>query len=342
MGRFVSIILAAGKGKRMKSRTAKILHPICGKPMLSYVLELVRELKTEKTILVVGTQKEEVIREFRDWDVEFIEQEKPLGTGDAVLKAEKALKDIDSNVIVLAGDTPLLSRNTIETMMELHSDHNVDVTLLSTILEEPSGYGRILRDGKKVVGIVEEKDTSEAEKSIKEINAGVYIFNKDKLFRYLKDVKPNNIQKEYYLTDIVRLIQKERGKIEIFRTDDWKETIGINDRWILSFVSKIIEQRIMKGLMKNGVTIVCPESTYIDYGVKVEKESLLEPFVSLTGKTLIDEDSRIHSHCSIHNSVVGKNVEIGENCLLIHAHIPDNSVIPAHSIIKDEKEEKKE
>jgi len=340
MQQFACVILAAGKGKRMKSQNTKVLHSLCGKPMLFYVLKLSKKIKTCKTVLVVGKQRETVMDKFKEWNVSFVHQDRTLGTGDAVLRTKEILKSVHADVIVLAGDTPLLKEKTIEKMMKLHSSNHSDITLLSTFLEEPEGYGRILRKGNKVVGIVEEKDATEKERYIKEINAGVYIFNKDKLFHYLKEIKPDNIQKEYYLTDVVRLIQKEYGDIQVVTTDDWKETIGINDRWTLSQVSKIIEERIMKELMKDGVTFVSPDATSIDYGVKIGKDTVIKPFVLITGETVVGENCTIYSHSSIHNAIIGKNVEINENCLISRAHITDNTIIPAYSIIRDEKKKK--
>ncbi|MCK4233810.1 NTP transferase domain-containing protein, partial [candidate division WOR-3 bacterium] len=196
MKKFVCVILAAGKGKRMKSRLAKVLHPVCGKPMLFYMLELSKKLKIAKTIVVVGTQKEKVIEEFGRWDVSFVNQDRLLGTGDAVLRTKSALIDIKADVIVLVADTPLLKEITIKKMMRMHSENNSDITLLTTLIENPTGYGRIIRDGDRIVGIVEEKDATRREKTIKEINAGVYIFNKEKLFHYLRKIQPDNIQKE--------------------------------------------------------------------------------------------------------------------------------------------------
>ncbi|MCK4575113.1 NTP transferase domain-containing protein [candidate division WOR-3 bacterium] len=337
MKKFVCVILAAGKGKRMKSRLAKVLHPVCGKPMLFYMLELSKKLKIAKTIVVVGTQKEKVIEEFGRWDVSFVNQDRLLGTGDAVLRTKSALIDIKADVIVLVADTPLLKEITIKKMMRMHSENNSDITLLTTLIENPTGYGRIIRDGDRIVGIVEEKDATRREKTIKEINAGVYIFNKEKLFHYLRKIQPDNIQKEYYLTDVIRLIQKENGVINTLKIDDWREVIGINDRNILSRVSKVIEERLMEGLMKNGVTIVSPESTVINYGVKIGKDTIIHPFVSITGETVIGASCRIYSHSSIHKSIIGNNVVIKENCLVSSANIAGGVTIPAYSILGDEK-----
>jgi bifunctional UDP-N-acetylglucosamine pyrophosphorylase/glucosamine-1-phosphate N-acetyltransferase len=341
MKRFACVVLAAGKGKRMKSQIAKVLHHICGKPMLFYVLHLAEQLPLEKIIVVVGKQKEAVKKEFADWSVSFVNQNKLLGTGDAVLLTEEALKNVDADVIVLAGDTPLLKHRTIEQMMDLHIKNKCDITLLSACIENPTGYGRIIRKGNKVVKIVEERDATEEQKAIKEINAGVYIFNKKKLFHYLKRINPNNIQKEYYLTDVIRFVQEDCGSVYVVTTDDRSEIIGINDRWMLARVAKLIRERMIKELMLGGVTFVSPESTTIDYDVTIGKDTVVEPFVTITERTIVGENCQISAHTSIRHSVIGDDVTIEEGCLISNATITTGNRIPAFSIVRDEKNKQK-
>jgi bifunctional UDP-N-acetylglucosamine pyrophosphorylase/glucosamine-1-phosphate N-acetyltransferase len=241
------VILAAGEGKRMKSELAKVLHPLCGKPMLFYVLELARELEPVKTVVVVGKQKAKVMDAFKDWDVVFAEQKELLGTGDAVMKAESALDGIEADILVMAGDTPLLRRDTIERMLQTHKEQHADVTLLSASVDKPTGYGRIVRGDGRVRKIVEEKDASEEEKNVHEINAGVYLFHKQKLFTCLKQLKPDNKQHEYYLTDVVRMIQEAGGTVLAIKADSEVETIGINDREALARVEEIIREQHYEG-----------------------------------------------------------------------------------------------
>lgn len=237
------VVLAAGKGKRMKSDLAKVLHRLCGKPMLFYVLKLTRELKPAKTVVVVGRQKDKVMEEFGEWNVEFVEQRELLGTGDAVMQAASALEGLDADVLVLAGDTPLLRRGTIERMLQVHQSGGADITLLSAIAEDPSGYGRIVRGGGEVKKIVEEKDATDQEKKIREINAGVYLFQKQKLFQHLRQVRPDNNQNEYYLTDVVRLIKENGGQVLVVTADTSLETVGINDRETLARIEKVMYER---------------------------------------------------------------------------------------------------
>ncbi len=243
MRSIVVVVLAAGEGKRMKSDLAKVLHPLCGKPMLYYVLKLARELKPHKTVVVVGRQKERVIDAFAKWDVVFVEQPELLGTGDAVMKAEPSLAGLDADVLVLAGDTPLLKRETIVRMLEAHHEMQADITLLSAVVEDPLGYGRIIRKDESVAKIVEEKDATDAEKDIREINAGVYLFNKEKLFQSLKQIEPDNKQNEYYLTDVIGLIQKAGGRVQAIKADTALETVGINDTETLARVQRIMYQQ---------------------------------------------------------------------------------------------------
>jgi bifunctional UDP-N-acetylglucosamine pyrophosphorylase/glucosamine-1-phosphate N-acetyltransferase len=338
MKNFACVILAAGKGKRMKSNLTKVLHPICGKVMLFYIMDVVRQLDVAKTVVVVGRQREKVMDRFRDWNVTFVNQTELLGTGDAVLRTENALDNIEADILVVAGDTPLLSKETVEKMMVLHLESDSDITLLSTFLDEPGGYGRIVRDKDEIVGIVEERDATHSQKEIKEINAGVYIFNREKLFKYLKEIEPDNVQKEYYLTDIVRLIGNDGGNIRVLTIDDWRETIGINDRWTMSIVSGIMERRVMEKMAREGVTFISPETTYIEYGVEIGKDTVIEPFVSIKGKSVIGEGCNISSHTTIVDSTVGNNVRIKENCLIEEAHVSDEAVVNPFSMVRNEEE----
>jgi bifunctional UDP-N-acetylglucosamine pyrophosphorylase/glucosamine-1-phosphate N-acetyltransferase len=337
MKNFACVVLAAGKGKRMRSTLTKVLHPICGKPMLFYVLKLVEKLNVLKTIVVVGRQKERVVNQFKNWNVTFVDQDKQLGTADAVMRAEGALHDLDADVLILAGDTPLLDYTTIRRMLKLHAEEKSDITLLTTELENPTGYGRILRVNGTIEGIVEEKDATEKERRIKEVNAGVYLFRKEGLFDTLKKIRPDNIQGEYYLTDVVRIIQGEKGSIHSVKADDWREVTGINDRATLSFVAELIAERIKERMMKSGVSIISPKDTVIEYGVEVGKDTVLYPFVTLEGNTSIGEGCRIHSYCSIRDSMIGNDAIIGEHSIIQSSKIPDKKEIPPYSKVRDEK-----
>ncbi len=340
MKEFACVVLAAGKGKRMKSRNAKVLHPLCGKPMLYYVLGVAKALEPYKAIVVVGKQKRKVMEEFGDWKLSFVEQPELLGTGDAVKRTESFVEDIDGAIVVLAGDTPLLRESTIKRMLKFHFKQNADLTLLTTILEEPKGYGRIVRQGDRITEIVEEKDATSKQKEIKEINAGVYIFDKKKLFSNLREIRPKNKQQEYYLTDVVKLMQKKNGKIESIRTPDWEETIGVNDRRTLALVTDILEEKLRNHHMENGVSFYLPSTTFIDFGVKLGKDTVIKQCVSITGSTRIGKNCRINSFASIQNCTVGDNVVIGSHSLLQNEIVRKNTKIPAFSNFHNGKTER--
>ena len=225
-------------------------------------------------------------------------------------------------------------------MMQIHLKSRADVTLLSTILENPYGYGRIIRKDNNITGIVEEKDANKKQKLIKEVNAGVYIFNKKKLFYFLGKVKTDNKQKEYYLTDIVKLISETGGNIQVFTTKDWQETIGINNRRTLAIASKLIQEKRKNELMLNGVTFISPEVSYVDYDVSIGKDTVIEPFVIIKGKTKIKGNCRINSFSTICNSIIGNNVTINSYCSIKSTRISDNSIIPAFTILGNEEKNK--
>jgi UDP-N-acetylglucosamine diphosphorylase/glucosamine-1-phosphate N-acetyltransferase len=225
-----AIILAAGKGKRMKSDLAKVLHPLCGKPMLTYSVDAARALKVEKIVVIIGHQAGLVRETFKDEGLIFVEQREQLGTGHAVLQARDVFRSYDGIILILCGDVPMLSHSTIRTLLEVHILEKSVVTVLTTILDDPSGYGRVIKEGDKgeISRIVEEKDATPAEKKIREINTGIYCVESNFLFRAIGDIGNENIQKEYYLTDIVGIAWKKGFKTRSFITANSYEVMGIN------------------------------------------------------------------------------------------------------------------
>jgi UDP-N-acetylglucosamine diphosphorylase/glucosamine-1-phosphate N-acetyltransferase len=225
-----AIILAAGKGKRMKSDVAKVLHPLCGKPMLTYSVDAARALNVEKIIVIVGHQAGDVRKAFKDEGLIFIEQREQLGTGHAVLQARDVFRSYDGTILILCGDVPMLSPSTIKALLESHIMEKSIVTVLTTILDDPTGYGRIIKaeDKGEILRIVEEKDASPTERKIREINTGIYCVESNFLFRAVGDIGNENIQKEYYLTDIVGIAWKEGLKTRSFITANSYEVMGIN------------------------------------------------------------------------------------------------------------------
>jgi len=288
-----TIILAAGKGVRMKSETPKVLHTLCGRPMLGYVLDSVRDLKIRKSLVVLG-YKHETVKKFLPAGTDFVIQKKLLGTADAVKAALPKLKSFKGTVLILYGDIPLLKKETLLGLLKYHTRSNADATLLTAQLDKPAGYGRILRDAySSICGIVEEKDADDFQKDIKEINTGIICFNKDRLAQALKEVKPNNRKKEFYLTDIINILYKKNCLIEGVKISDINEALGINSRQDLSKANKIMQQRINEKLMEQGVSIIDPGSTFISYGSRIGKDTVIYPF------TVIERDVKIGKHCFV-------------------------------------------
>ncbi|MCU0651595.1 MAG: NTP transferase domain-containing protein [Candidatus Omnitrophica bacterium] len=287
------VILAAGKSTRMKSLTPKALHHLCGRPILGYVLDLAKEVNSAKTVVVLGYGYEQV-RKILPAGVEIAVQKKLIGTADAVKCAYPALKNFKGTVLVLYADNPLLKKETVKKLLQGHIDAASDVTLLTANVDKPVGYGRILRDEYSAIcGIVEERDADEFEKEIKEINTGIACFKSDKLFAALKKVRPNNRKKEYYLTDAIGIIYKNNGLIGSVKIDDVSEAQGINSRIDLARANKIQQRRVNEDLMKKGVTIIDPETTFISFGSKVGAETVIYPF------TVIENDVKIGKRCSV-------------------------------------------
>ena len=287
------IILAAGKSTRMKSDTPKVLHLICGRPMLDYVSDLVTGLKINKVIAVLGHKHKEA-RKFLKAGMKMIVQKRLLGTADAVKEAMPLLKNFKGTVLVLYADNPLLKKETISKLLKYHIENKLDATLLTAKIDNPSGYGRVLRDRySSICGIVEEKDADDFQKDIKEINTGIICFNKDSLSSALKYVSPNNRKKEYYLTDIIGILYKKGGLVDSVRITDINEALGINSRSDLARANSIMQSRINEAFMLEGITIVDPKSTFISYGTKIGRDTTIYPF------TVIERDVRIGRRCSI-------------------------------------------
>ncbi len=293
MGDTAVIIMAAGKGKRMKSNLPKVLHNLAGKPILNYVLDTVDQLEAKRKILIVG-YKSDKIRELIGDNIECVEQKEQLGTAHAVLQTKKLLSDFKGDVLILSGDVPFLTVKIIKKLLKYHQANNFCCTLVSTILKNPKGYGRIIRDKKgEIKGIIEEVDLSADKKKITEINSGIYCVNKDKLFQALEKITPDNKQGEYYLTDSVEILLKERLTVGNIIVKDYSEILGINSRLDLADASQKVYQKTLQDLMLQGVTVVDPNSTFIEQGVKIGQDTIIYPF------TIIEKDTKIESGCFI-------------------------------------------
>ncbi len=307
-----AIILAAGKGERMKSRMPKVLHPICGRPMLDYVLDLVREIKIKKSVIVLGHQAGEV-KKHLEAGIKVALQKRLLGTADAVKAGLAALGAFRGTVLILYADIPLLKKETLKNLIAHHSKNNLDATILTAQLDKPVGYGRILRDRyASIAGIIEEKDADEYQKDIKEVNTGIICFAKDKLSAALKSVRLNKRKKEYYLTDLIAILHQRGALIEAVKISDIDEALGINSRVDLGQANRIMQQRINEKFMLEGVTITDPQSAFISYGAKIGRDSVIYPF------TVIENDVRIGKRCLVgpfvhlrEDSVIADDVVVG-------------------------------
>ncbi|KAB2878191.1 NTP transferase domain-containing protein [bacterium] len=226
---FVTVIMAAGKGTRMKSDLAKVLHPLNGKPMIHYVIQLARDLGSDRVIAVIGHQKEYVKETLKNEQIEFVIQEPQLGTGHAVMQTEGLLETYDGSVLVLSGDVPMLTYGTMKHLIQMHAEQRADATVLTTHMPDPAGYGRVIRQtDQSVQKIVEHKDASDVEKQITEINSGIYLFRSRELFNALKKINSNNVQNEYYLPDVLNVLIHEKKKVCAYVTEDYREISGIN------------------------------------------------------------------------------------------------------------------
>lgn len=320
----VSVILAAGEGTRMKSKKPKVLHEILGRPMLFYVLNSCKHSQVEKNLVVVGHNKEKVCKAFEDEkDVEFIEQpigdNVPYGTGYAVMNALDKIED-DDTVIILNGDTPIISNSTISCFLRYHEERNNDITVLSADMKDPTNYGRIVRDeNANVVAIVEEKDASEKQKLIREINSGIFAFKGSSLRSALQKINTDNAANELYITDTLEILVKEGKRVDSFKLRDTREILGVNSRYELSIAAEILQKKINKEYMINGVGIIDPKSTYIEYGATIERDVMIYPGTRIDRKSVIKEGTEIYS------STI-KNSTIGEDVIIRSSEIEDSSI----------------
>ncbi len=305
------IVLAAGLGKRMKSTLPKVLHPLCGRPMLSYVLDLARAMGPSRIVVVAGRQGSEVEYACREEPIEVAYQTEQLGTAHAALAARDHFSDFEGSLLILSGDVPLLRLETLKSLASYHEAEGAEATVLTAILDEPQGYGRIVREDGEVIGIVEEKDASEEQRSVKEINTGIYIFASSVLWTALCEIEPNNVQGEYYLTDTIAAIRKGGGSVRGFPAPDPEETMGINTRESLADARRVIQARIHSNHMLSGITIVDPVTTEIDWKVKIGRDTVVRPFTVLKGKTEIEEQCDIGPHAVIVDARVGKGSRVG-------------------------------
>ena len=317
MANLTAVILAAGKGTRMKSKLPKVLHNVGGHPMLEHVMDAAEAAGCRDNVVVIG-HGAELVRELVGSRARIALQAEQLGTGHAVLQAADTLKDFTGTVMILCGDTPLLEAAELQKFYEEHIKSGAAATVMSAIMEDPYGYGRILRDEKgDVAGIVEEKDATSEQKRIKEINTGNYCVEAPLLFEVLKTLGNDNAQGEYYLTDVLAKLRGMGKKIGGVITDDSEMIMGVNSRRQLAEAESVMRRRILERLMDEGVTIMDPASTFIEKSVKIAPDTIIYPFTWLRGETVIGED------CEIGPSVRMENVKVADGCNLEFAHVHD-------------------
>lgn len=312
MNRLSCIILAAGEGTRMKSRRAKVAHLLAGKPLIRYVIAAAMGLDPERIVAVVGYDAERVKKAAGD-GVEFVEQREQNGTGHAVMQAKACFAGWEGDVLVLSGDVPLITVETLRKLVETHRGSSAACTLLTALVKDPSGYGRIIRRANgKLSKIVEEEDASLFEKAVEEINAGIYLFNAGRLFQAAGKLSPENRQQEFYLTDVVSILVGEGMAVEAVQADDASEVLGINDRDELARTEKNLQRKIQRAHMLNGVTIVDPASTYIEATVNIGRDTIIYPFTVIEGEVRIGADCRIGPFSHIRGvTVVEDGAEVG-------------------------------
>jgi bifunctional UDP-N-acetylglucosamine pyrophosphorylase/glucosamine-1-phosphate N-acetyltransferase len=346
MKNFAAIVLAAGKGTRMNSEKPKVLHPVAGKPMLYYPLELLSRLGVKKTVVVVGHGADEVQEAFKSdsgknqkknsqsglGKVCFTLQSPQLGTGHAVMQALKELKGFSGDILILSGDVPLLRMETIRALLKSHNagkgNKKPVLSFVSLELNNPSGYGRVIRDAKgDIQRIVEDKDLKPSERGEMEVNAGIYLINAKFLQKNIKKLKTNNKQGEYYLPELIRVAVSAGDKVGVLRRamcSDTSEVMGVNNRLELATANAIMQERVLTNLLMKGVTLLDPSTTYIDYGVKVGRDTVLAPNVYLYGDTTVAS-----------GAIIEEGVKLINTRLERGAHIKSSSVLEDSLVGKD-------
>ncbi len=332
----IAIMLAAGKGTRMKSNKSKLVHKIYGKELVKRAVETTKKAGVDEVVAVVGYLKEQVQDVLKD-TVKYAIQEEMLGTGHAVMQATKYLEGKKGKVLVLNGDVPILRPETIEKLLNKSIENKECATLLTAIYDNPTGYGRIIRDeGGNVKGIVEQKDATEEQRQIKEINAGVYCFDIQELLLALKEVKPNNSQGEYYLTDVIKIMNDKGLKTGAVIVKDNTEILGVNDRMQLEMLTKILQHRININHMKNGVTIEDIENTYIYDDVQIGTDTVIHPNTTIKSDVVIGSDCEIGPNSYIREgSRLADNVKIGSFVEIKNAMIQKDTKVPHLSYMGD-------
>ncbi|THJ23557.1 MAG: UDP-N-acetylglucosamine diphosphorylase/glucosamine-1-phosphate N-acetyltransferase [Nitrospira sp. CG24E] len=334
------VVMAAGLGKRMRSKQAKVLHRVAGQAMVLYSVGLGLRVAGDRVAVVVGHQAD-LVRQVIDRAtsgmsgeaaIAIVEQREQLGTGHAVLQSRPVFavgkRGAPSNYLILNGDTPLLQESTVRELLRVHRENHATVTVLTAVLEDASGYGRVVRahsPGRGVSRIVEDRDANAEERAIREINVGTYVVDGEFLFSALEKLDPSNAQGEYYLTDIIHLAAEQGRPVAAVVLDNPDEGLGVNTRRQLAEAEQVVRQQIRERWLDAGVTMIDPASTWVDATVTIGKDTVLYPNVTLEGTTAIGEDCVLRSSTRLTNCIVGNGVEILDHCLFTDSHIEDDA-----------------
>lgn len=334
MESFKTIILAAGEGTRMKSKKPKVLHELFHKPMIYHVIKAAQSCNTEALCVVVGHKADQVKQAIEKIEnISFALQEQQLGTGHAVMQAGEFIEE-DKNILILYGDTPLITKESLQQLLDFHKKEQNSVSIVSAIVENPAGYGHIIRDKNgNFVKNIEHKDASEEQKQIKEINTGIYCFQGAALKKALSELKNDNVQGEYYLPDTLEIILQHGGKVNALVTEDVTAFFGINSRVQLAEATAIMQKRINQKHMENGVTLISPENTWIDNEVEIGQDTIIQPNTMIEGNTKIGEDCNIGPNTKLSNMVIGNGVQM-QSTTAMDSTIGNDAIIGPFAYIR--------
>lgn len=329
---FKAIILAAGKGTRMKSKHPKVVHKVCGKEMVNHVIDVSKKSGVQDVVVILGHESE-TVKESIPSDSQIAMQTEQLGTGHAVKMAKEYIND-DDTIVVLCGDTPLVQEDTLRRLFAYHVEKGYVATVLTTKVDNPTGYGRIIRDNHEdLIKIVEQKDASEEEKLVNEINSGIYCFDGKSLREAIDLIDNNNAQGEYYLTDTIKIMRDRGQKVGAYNGSTIEELMGVNSRVELSKAEEIMRKRINTSHMVNGVTIIDVNSTYIESDVEIGNDTIVYPGVMLKGNTKIGSGCIIGMNCNISNSIIGDHTEV-ESSTIIDSIVGENTIVGPYAYLR--------
>ena len=332
-----AVVMAAGQGTRMRSDLVKVLHPLGGLPMVGHVLDLCRRLGVKRTLVVIGHQAERVRDALATYPVEFVLQAEQRGTAHAVLTTEAALQGFKGDLLVINGDVPLMTDVLAETLLGTHRKTRAQATVITTKLDDPRGYGRVLRDRRRAFkGIVEEVEATVPQRRVKEINAGIYCFDARRLFAALHKVRPSAVKGELYLPEVLSILMKADERIATVLADDPREVLGINTRAELAEAYGILRLRTVKRLMETGVTCLDPATAHVSVLATVGRDTVLYPQVQIEGSTEIGEGCTIHAGCRIRNSRLGNRVTVLDGCVILESEIADEAAIGPYAHLRPE------